>query len=293
MEFHQLRYFRAVAHTGSFTKAAEQEGITQPSLSQQIHRLEDEVGAPLFERLGRQNRLTPYGEALLKDAEAILRMVGGAEDRLNSLKTGVQGRLRIGVIPTILPYWIAPRISEFTQRFPDVDLQLNEFTTARLIEGLRAGELDAGIASLPVQSEEMICSELFRERLCLAVPRGHALAKEKTARFKDLFGERMLLLREGHCLRDDVLTACTRAKAELESVFETDQLASIFPLVATGFGVSILPAMATAGAADCAVLSLERASFRRIGYLRAGNHFVSKPMKEFFAWLRTIVPAAL
>ncbi len=248
MEINQLRYFCAVASTGSFTKAAEQEDIAQPSLSQQVRKLEREIGSPLFERLGRHNRLTPYGEALLPQAQSILRQIAEAEACVTNLRQGVQGRLRIGVIPTILPYWLAPRLGEFAAQFPDVDLQLQEATTQRLIESLQAGELDAAVASLPVQSPDIVCSELFRESLCLAVSPHHSFA----------------------------------------DVFETDQIASIFPLVSTGFGISLIPAMAAAHASGCKIVPLERGSFRRIGYLRANHHFVSKPMKEFFSWLRSL-----
>jgi LysR family hydrogen peroxide-inducible transcriptional activator len=288
MEVNQLRYFCAVAHTGSFTKAAEQEGIAQPSLSQQIRKLEREIGSPLFERLGRRNRLTPSGEALLPHAQTILRQIAEAQTLVVDLRKGVHGPLRIGVIPTILPYWIAPRIGDFTAQFPEVDVQLKEATTHRLIESLQAGELDAAVASLPIQSPDIVCSELFREDLCLLVPPTHSMAASSSARLKDLHTERMLLLREGHCLRDNVLTACTRANVDFESVFETDQIASIFPLVATGFGISLIPSMAATHADGCKVVSLERTSFRRIGYLRANHHFVSKPMKAFFTWLRSI-----
>jgi LysR family hydrogen peroxide-inducible transcriptional activator len=288
MELHQLRYFCAVARTGSFTRAAEQEDVAQPSLSQQVRKLEREIGSPLFERLGRRNRLTPYGEAFLPQAEAVLRQLAEANSILTNLKHGTQGCLRIGVIPTILPYWLAPHIGEFTAQFPDVDLQLIEATTQRLIESLQAGELDAAVASLPVASPDIVCSELFRESLRLIVPPGHSFAASDSARLKDLESERMLLLREGHCLRDDVLTACTRAKVDLVSVFETDQIASIFPLVATGFGISLIPAMAAPHASGCRIVSLERVHYRRIGYLRANHHFVSKPMKAFFAWMRAL-----
>lgn len=286
MELNQLRYFCAVAHTGSFTKAAEQEGIAQPSLSQQIRKLEQEIGSPLFERLGRQNRLTPYGETLLPEAEAILRQVAEAEARLSGLRQGVQGRLRVGAIPTILPYWLAPKLGDFLKRCPNVDLHLTEGTTQRLIESLQQGELDTAVVGLPISSPDVICSELFRENLCLAVAPEHPFADAAAVRLRDLDKERLLLLREGHCLRDNVLTACTRARAEFTSVFETDQIASIFPLVASGFGISLIPAMAAPQADGCRIVTLEHASFRRIGYLRARHHFVSKPMKEFFAWLR-------
>jgi LysR family hydrogen peroxide-inducible transcriptional activator len=288
MELNQLRYFCAVAHTGSFTKAAEQEGVAQPSLSQQIRKLEKEIGSPLFERLGRHNRLTPYGETLLPEAEGILRQIAEAEFRLTGLKQGVQGKLRVGAIPTIMPYWLAPRIGGFLELFPEVDLQLTEDTTHRLVEALQSGDLDTAVVSLPIQSPDIVCSELFRERLCLVVAPRHPLAESAPVHLKELGNQRMLLLREGHCLRDDVLTACTRARAEFVSVFETDQIASIFPLVANSFGVSLIPAMATGYAHGCRIVGLERASFRRIGYMRASHHFVSKPMKEFFTWLRTL-----
>src|SRR5579864_8824673 len=119
MEIHQLRYFCTVARTGSFTRAAEQLGIAQPSLSQQIRTLEKQIGNPLFERLGRSVRLTAYGEALRQPALDILQHVAEAQSSLASLQEGIRGKLRIGVIPTIMPYLIAPRIRGFLSRFPE------------------------------------------------------------------------------------------------------------------------------------------------------------------------------
>ncbi|HJX83807.1 MAG TPA: LysR family transcriptional regulator, partial [Candidatus Angelobacter sp.] len=122
MEIHQLRYFCAVVRAGSFTRAAEQMGIAQPSLSQQIRALEKQIGTPLFERLGRSVRLTPYGEALRQPAIEILQKVAEAESSLVNLQDGMRGRLRVGVVPTIMPYFVAPQIGEFLKRFPDLDL---------------------------------------------------------------------------------------------------------------------------------------------------------------------------
>jgi LysR family transcriptional regulator, hydrogen peroxide-inducible genes activator len=142
MEINHIRSFCAVARAGSFTRAAEELGIAQPSLSQQIQTLEKKIGMPLFERMGRSVRLTAFGEALREPALSILQQVAMAENSLANLREGVRGRLRVGVIPTILPYLIAPRIAEFLQRFPDVDLQLIEDATPRLVEQLQAGDLD-------------------------------------------------------------------------------------------------------------------------------------------------------
>jgi LysR family hydrogen peroxide-inducible transcriptional activator len=293
MDIHHIRSFCAVARTGSFTRAAEELGIAQPSLSQQIRTLEKQIGTPLFERLGRSVRLTPFGEALREPALGILQQVAMAENSLANLRDGVRGRLRVGVIPTILPYLIAPHVGEFLKRYPDVDLQLIEEATPRLIEQLQSGDLDIAITGLPVKNPDLICSELFREPLFLAVANDHSLAKKPAVDLRELENEPFLLLKEGHCLRDSVLTACTRAKTQFRSIFETNQLESIFQLIKSGFGVTLVPAMAAADAADCVFVPLKGGNSRRIGYLRARRHVVSKPMRELIAWLRTIPRASL
>jgi LysR family hydrogen peroxide-inducible transcriptional activator len=293
MEIHQLRYFCAVVRAGSFTRAAEQLGITQPSLSQQIRVLEKKVGNPLFERLGRSIRLTAYGEALSHRALNILQQVAEAQSSLANMQKGVRGKLRLGVIPTIMPYLIAPRIGEFLSRFPEVELQFTEDTTPRLIEQLQSGDLDLAVSGLPVRNPDIICSELSREPLFLAVAEDHPIAREISIDLQELRNERFLLLKEGHCLREDVLMTCLRARAGLRSVFETDQLASIFQLVRSGFGLTVVPAMASSHAAGCKLVPLRGNSYRRIGYLRARRHFVTRPMREFTAWLRTLMPRSL
>ena len=291
MEFHQLRYFSAVAQAASFTRAAERLGISQPSLSQQIGRLEKKIGAPLFVRLGRTVRLTPYGEALLPRALEILKEISETESSLSNLQGGMRGILRVGVIPTIMPYLIAPRIHSFCEEFPEVEIQLSERVTARLVEDVQAGQLDMAILSLPIRNPDIVCSELFREALFLAVAESHPLAKKKIVSLKDLAPERLLLLREGHCFRENVMTACTRAKAEVQSVFETDQLGSIFPLVASGFGITLIPAMAAPCATGCVIVPVSQGSVRRVGYIRARRHFVGKPMQEFVHWLKNSQPS--
>ena len=134
MDVRQLRYFSAIVRAGSFTHAAEQLGISQPSLSQQIRTLEKQIGNPLFERLGRSVRLTAHGEALRQPAADILQQVAEAKCSLDLLQKGVRGKLRVGVIPTIMPYLIAPRVAAFSGRFPEVELQFTEDTTPHLVE---------------------------------------------------------------------------------------------------------------------------------------------------------------
>lgn len=286
MDLHQLRYFLTVARTGSFVRAAEEENVAQPSLSQQIKKLEIALGVPLFDRLGRGVRLTHYGQALVGRAEQILLSVGEAEKELASLQHPDRGRLTVGVIPTVLPYAMAKPMAAFRAQAPLVDLDIRESTTEKLMEGLRTGALDLAVIALPVRQPEIVCSELFREPLLVAVPEGHALASRPRLAVPQLLSERMLLLREGHCLRDDVLTVCSRAKVQFQQVFESDHLTSIFSLVANGFGISIVPALAAAEARGCALIPLEPRGVRKIGYAQVRGHHSLPLQKRFISFLR-------
>ena len=289
MELQQLRYFCAVARTGSFTKAAVEEGVAQPSLSQQISRLEQAVGVQLFDRLGRGVELTEYGRSLLPQAQEVLRQLKNAQTKLESMRRTVGGHLAIGSIPTIMPYWLAPRLDGFAQRFPEVELRLVEDTTDKLVELLQAGKLDVAVVVLPISNRDMICSELFREPIRVVVSEKHALAHHTVARLPELRNERIILLKEGHCFRDNALTVCRRANLSPESIFETDQFLSIFPLVAAGFGISLVPEMAAHyGSERCIMLPLERETFRRIGYMRVKGHTAGAAQKAFVKWLREL-----
>jgi len=289
MEFHQLRYFCAVARTGSFTRAAEEEGVAQPSLSQQIVKLERTMGSKLFDRLGRSVQLTEHGRTLLPQALAILRQANEARITLEALRRGVGGHLSVGCIPTLTPYFLAPRLIDFARRFPDVELRLVEETTPKLVELLQAGKLDLALAGLPVSSPEMLCSELFREPIRVVVGMGHPLAAQDQVRLADLRGEKMLLLKEGHCFRDDALRICRRARMPVHSLFETDQFSSIFPIVASGLGITLAPQMAARTAEECRLLPLEPDTFRRVGYIRVRRHAAGTAQKAFVTWLRETV----
>ena len=286
MELHQLRYFCAVASSGSFTRAAELEGISQPSLSQQIRKLEQTVGAPLFTRLGRHVRLTAAGEALHEHAQEILRHSRDASQRIRQLAQTVSGPLRVGAIPTVLPYLLAPRLVDFSALYPEVQVELQEETTTELVKQLQRGDLDVILVALPLRVPEVVCSELVRDPLMLAVPQGHPLAGEHSAHINSVQQERLLLLREGHCFRGDVLTACTRARAEFHAVFESDSLATIYSLVASRLGISIVPAMSAPHSFGCILLPLAEPKIRRIGYARLRSSANFKPLKAFTDWLR-------
>ena len=288
MDLRQLRYFLAVARAGSFSRAAEAAGISQPALSEQIRKLESSLGAPLFERLARGVRLTPAGQRLLVHAQKILREVTDARQSLEALRTRVAGRLTVGAIPTVLPYLLAPRVEDFRRTHPEVELRLVEDVTARLLEGLLAGDLDLAVVSLPVRALDLICAEILREPILVALPPGHPLSRDREVDPRALRGERWLILRDGHCFRDEVLALCRRALRQTGSLFETDQFASIVALVAAGFGVSVLPAMAAAQARGCCLVPLRGTACRRIGYARVRRAFVPPAQIAFAEWLRSI-----
>ncbi|QHN03440.1 LysR family transcriptional regulator [Granulicella sp. WH15] len=288
MEIHQLRYFCAVVETGSFTKAAEREGIAQPSLSQQIRRLEQSLGAELFVRQSRVIRLTHAGTVLYPYAQEILKQSKRASAQVRQLETDIRGPLRIGVIPTVLPYLVAPHLPEFSRQYPEVDVILTEDITSSLVQKLRTTDLDLIVVSLPLRDPDIVCSELMHDPLVLVTPENHRLISPQETRNFDLSGERLMLLKEGHCFRENMLTACKRNSAEMAPVFESDHFGSIFPLVAAGAGVTIAPLMAASHAAHCTISPLPKPQFRRIGYARLKTNATFKPLSAFIKWLRSV-----
>src|ERR1700720_3043956 len=244
MEIHQLRYFCAVAETNSFSRAAVQANVSQPSLSQQILKLEDELGARLFDRLGRSVRLTELGKAFLPRARSVLRELEAAKGDVDERKGSVGGPICIGVIPTIAPYFLPARLTSFTRQFPQARLTVVEEITPVLLDRLRASTIDVAVLALPIRGHEFDAVPLLTERLFAAVPKKHALAGRRSLALSDLRKEPFLVLRDGHCFRDPAIAACDRARLNPQIIFESGQFSSILSMVSTGMGVSIVPEMA-------------------------------------------------
>jgi LysR family hydrogen peroxide-inducible transcriptional activator len=287
-DLRQLECFCAVARLGSFTRAAEELGIAQSSVSEQIAKLEQGLASVLFERLARRIEMTPAGEALLPRAQAMLQDAAALPQYLETVRTESGGVLRVGVIPTILPYFLAPRLSEFVEKFPGIDLHLREAPTAELIGQIEDGMIDIAIVSIPVVGNNLVMRELFREPIHLAVPDFHILAGAEKVMLRRVSAERLLILKDGHCLRDETLTICDRARARFAAQFEADQFASIFELIRAGFGVSLVPEMARRGAAGCRLIPIEPKALRRVGYVRLERRYVSRVMESFTGWLREV-----
>jgi LysR family transcriptional regulator, hydrogen peroxide-inducible genes activator len=246
MELHQLRYFVAVAELGQFTRAAERCLVAQPSLSQQISKLEKELRQPLFERLGRTVRLTDAGRLLYEQAVSILGSMEEAKRLVADAACEPDGVVTVGVIPTVAPFLMPSLANDFQCRYPRSRIFINEDLTANVIENCLRGELDVGVLALPVTDDRLLVERLLDEELLLALPAGHALAKKRKVTIQDLNGQPFILLSEMHCLGQQIVTFCNHESCSPFMVCRSAQLLTVQELVSVGHGVSLLPAMACA-----------------------------------------------
>ncbi len=287
MEFHQLRYFCAIARTGNFTRAALDQHVAQPSLSQQIHKLEDELGAKLFDRFPRFARLTDSGKAFLPKAETILRQVGDARSEIQEKSRIEVGTVFVGAIPTIGPYLLPPALSRFARRHPSASVRIIEDVTAVLLEHLHHGAADVVLLALPVRGNELQVEELFREPLFATLPKSHRLASRKTIALSEIRSEPFLLLKEGHCFRENALAACKRSRVHPNVIFESGHFSTILSMVAAGMGVSVIPAMALAKHSGCRFVRLEDDRIgRRVGLVQLKQRFPTRAQRAFVDELR-------
>lgn len=247
MEMQQLRYAVAVARTGNFSRAAEQCHVSQPSLSQQIQKLEDELGGRLFDRMKRVAKVTSHGETFLRRAVRILEEADAARREAADAQDLLRGALTIGVLPTLAPYLLPRVMAQFTKKFPGVEIVVQEDTTARLLKLALDYEIDLALASQPIQNERLEVRGLFSEELLLALPPGHRLTRKRRVTVADLEGESLMVMKEGHCLGDQVLGFCDRRDVKPRISFRSSQLETIQALVSSGLGISLVPAMAARG----------------------------------------------
>lgn len=293
MELHQLRYFCAVADAGSFSRAAEQSHVSQPSLSQQILKLEDELGTRLFDRLGRSVRLTEAGQTFLPRARSVLRELEAARGDVVEQKDSIGGSVTIGVIPTVAPYFLPQRLASFSRKFPQVRLTVVEDITPVLLEQLRAGKIDLAILALPLKGHEFDAAALFTERFFAALPVSHKLATRPALSLKEFRAEPFLLLRDGHCFRDSAIAACDRARLRPQVIFESGQFSSLLSMVGAGMGISIVPEMAIDKRYRCRYVRIaDGAAARTIGTVVLRGRSLTRAHNAFLAHLRAASSAA-
>ena len=241
MEIHQLTYFVAVAETGSFSRAAEQCLVTQPSLSQQILKLEQELGEPLFDRLHRGVVLTAAGRTLLPSANAILAEINEIKYQLTQETDSGRGSLAVGFIPTIAPFVLPRTIKRFSEQFPQARLSVQEDLTEVLVRDLVDGNLDVGITSLPIHNSQIQTEELMTEPLLVASAVETGLNKRTALHVKELESFPFIALSEVHCLGEQVQSFCYQQNLEVNVICHTSQLSTVQRCVGLGLGVSLVP----------------------------------------------------
>jgi LysR family hydrogen peroxide-inducible transcriptional activator len=288
MEFHQLRYVCAIAETGSFSRAAEHCQVAQPSLSQQVLKLEEDLGAKLFDRMARRVRLTEAGRAFLPHARSILSQMEAARSSVVDKCADVRGSVSVGVIPTIAPYQMPRFAAAFAGKYPDAKLRIVEDTTPVLVESLRNLSIDIAILALPLRHKDLELFPLRTEPLFAVLPRDHPRAGAKSLALKDLRGEPFVMLRDGHCFRDLSLATCTHARITPHIAFESGQFSSLFGMVAAGVGVSLVPEMAIDRNAGCHYVRLSDARATRtiVAAVLRGRSF-NRVQQAFLAGIRS------
>jgi len=248
LKLKDLRYLVALADQRHFGRAAERCFVSQPTLSAQLKKLEQALGVQLIERAPNNVSLTAAGEEIVVRARRILEASDEVVTLARSQRDPLAGRLRMALLPTIGPY-LLPQLAPLIRRsLPRLQLRLYEYQTAAMLEKLHAGELDLGILALPVELEGLESRELYREAFLVALPERHPLAAHEAVRVADLKDETLLLLEDGHCLRDQALEVCSRVGVREQQDFRATSLETLRQMVATGAGITLLPELAGRGA---------------------------------------------
>ena len=287
MEIHQLRYFCAVARHGTFTRASEVEHVAQPSLSQQILKLEAELGSRLFDRLPRSAKLTVFGKAFLPKAERILRELDEAKAELLEMAGNGTGDVVVGIIPTIAAYLLPKLLKGFSSRHPLVTVKIVEDITPTLLQRLHEGTIDMAVAALPIAGGDLVTEELFEEKFYAVLPETHRRASRKSISLAELNREPFLLLKDGHCFRDSLIAACHKSKMTPSVVFESGQFATILAMVSAGMGVSAVPAMAVQPHPGCKFIPISgKHSTRKVCIVTSRHHYQSRAQRLLMKQMR-------
>lgn len=246
----QLRYFEALARAQHFGMAADQCSVTQPALSMQIKELERELGIELVERRGNTVVLTPAGQEVAERADAILAQVRQLSEMARQHHGVLSGSVRLGIIPSVAPYLLPAILTEVEQRYPGLDLQIRETQTDLLVDELSRGSLDAVLIALPVQNGQLEAMPLFEDRFLVAVQAQAAVTWNSKDLRERVGQERLLLLEEGHCLRDQALHYCQIANMQARKSLGAASLTTIMQMVAAGHGITLLPELCAATEVD-------------------------------------------
>ena len=243
MNLRDLRYLVALADLRHFGRAADACFVSQPTMSTQIRKLEEELGVVLIERAPRKVMLTAAGQDAVQRARRIVAEVDELKESARRSRDPASGALRLGVFPTLGPYLLPHVVPQLRERFPQLELLLTEEKSDVLLARLREGKLDAALLALPLHDEQLHAQFLFEEPFLLAAPQQHPLARRSALDAAELSDETLLLLEDGHCLRDQALDVCRLSGAREKSGFRATSLETLRQMVAAGVGVTLLPAL--------------------------------------------------
>jgi LysR family transcriptional regulator, hydrogen peroxide-inducible genes activator len=298
MNFRDLRYLVALADHKHFGRAATASFVSQPTLSTQIRKLEEELGVSLVERAPRRVMLTPIGREIAERARKVIAEVEQMGEIARRSQDPEAGTVRLGIFPTLAPYLLPHVLPAVRKRFPRLELLLVEEKTDQILARLRDGRLDAGVLALPVHDEQLQVEPLFDEPFVLAVPQQHALAQRASLKLRDLDHQHLLLLEEGHCLRDQALDVCHMAGADERDGFRATSLETLRQMVAAGVGITLLPVLAVQPPVpvsnDIQLLPFHgEAPHRRIAMVWRRSSAMAGFLQQLAGELRKLPPALL
>lgn len=259
MTITQLNYVLAVAEHQNFTKAAEHSYVTQPTLSMQIQKLEDELGVKIFDRSKKPIELTEVGKKIVAQAKNIVNESDRITDIIDQEKGFVGGEYRVGIIPTIMPTLLPMFLKTFIQKYPKVQLKIKELTTQEIIKQLNDGQLDAALAATPLDDENLIERPLYYEPFVGYIPKNHRLSDHKNIDVADLSLDDILLLEDGHCFRDGIINLCSASKNNTLKKFqlESGSFETLTKLADEGLGMTLLPYLHSKQLLKCDVINLK------------------------------------
>lgn len=293
MELRHIRYFLAVADTEHFTRAADDLHVSQPALSQQVRQLEEELGTPLFDRVGRRVRLTRAGETFRTHARRILAEVTEAHSALQELDALERGLLTVGAVQTVNAYLIPPAVSKFRKAYPGIAVRVEELAADDVERGVLEGRLDLGLTFVPAREAGLAAEALFEEELVLVTGARHRLARRRTVDVSILDGEPLVLLPQTYCTRRVIDAALQTARVQPRVAVEMNSIEGILRMVRSSSGATIVPELA-AGISSSLGLKVVRLANptprRTVGIVSAMGAHRSAASRELVTLLRAPRP---
>ncbi len=244
MNLKDLKYLVALADTGHFGRAAERSFVSQPTLSAQLKKLEEYLGVKLVERQPKNIQLTEVGRQIVARARRMLNEGDEIVALARNNKDPLAGKLKVALIPTIGPYLLPRVMQKIRKAVPQLGLMLYEHQTEALLKRLREGEIDLGVMALPAPQDGLESRKLYEEVFTVALPQNHPLERKSAIKVQDLKGQTLLLLEDGHCLRDQALEVCSRVDVREVEDFRATSLETLRQMVVAGLGVTLLPELA-------------------------------------------------